>query len=72
MNKIPKCTSKNNPLVKANKKVNKIPNNNRLNIITNKTTTRSYSNNSTNLINNKEIKLTKKTSNFNKKVKINI
>ena len=69
MNKIPKCTRKMIPLVKAIKKPSKRDSNdNKLKILNNKPNVRSFGNDITNIIKNKEIKITKKSVSCNEKV----
>lgn len=70
MNKIPKCSRRMIPKMKANKKSNDGLNINKLKILKNKSNTKSFCSDITNLSKNKEINTTKKSSSFNAKVNI--
>ena len=65
MNKIPKCTKKMIPIIKANRKNNKEPNFTKIKVLTVKSISNSFGKDITNIVKNKT---KKKSSSVNEKV----
>lgn len=68
MNKIPKCTKKMIPIIKANRKNNKETNFTKIKVLTVKSISNSFGKDITNIVKNKENITKKKSSSVNEKV----